>query len=111
VALHLADDGRLHGLRVGVLEPLCSKRHLSEDGSWIHHGQRELPSVRCDAVDPHPSFLEHEERLAALLWGVKDLAPLIMGVRDAKAELLYLFSRERLQDVHHGEEAQLFFWR
>src|ERR671912_1172369 len=99
VAFHLADDGQLHGLRVGVLEPLGRERHLSEHRSGSHNRERELAPVRSNTVDPYPALLEHKERLAALLWGVKGLSPLIMGVRDAAAQLPYFLPRERLQDV------------
>jgi hypothetical protein len=85
VALHLADDSRLHGLRVGVLEPLSGERHLSEHRPGSHDRKGELPPVRAKAIDPYPPLLEHEERLAAILWGVKGLAALIMGVGDAAA--------------------------
>jgi hypothetical protein len=58
----------------------------------------------ANAVDPHPPFLEHEECLTLLLRGVENPTLIHVSVRDAAAELLYLLVRERLQDVHHGEE-------
>src|SRR5215217_156814 len=78
---HLADDDPFHGLRVCVLEALGRQRHLPEDGSCAHDRECKLAPVRSNAVDPNLPLLEHKERLAALLWGVQQLAPLIMGVR------------------------------
>src|SRR5215213_2325299 len=108
---HLADGDRFHSLRVRVLKPLGSERHLSEHRPGSHDRKGELPPIRTHTVDSHPPLLEHEEHLATLLRGVEDLGPLKMSVRDEDAEFLYLLARERLQDVHHREEAKLFLWR
>src|SRR5215208_6046537 len=108
---HLADGDRFHSLRVRVLKPLGSERHLSEHRPGSHDRKSELPAIRAHTVDSPPALLEHEEHLIFLKRGVEDLTPLKMSVRDAAAELLDLLARERLQDVHHREEAQLFLWR
>src|SRR5215208_5670963 len=108
---HLADGDWLHSLRACVLKPLGRERHLSEHLPGSHDRKGELPAIRAHTVDSHPPLLEHEEHLIFLIRRVEDLAPLKMSIRDTAAELLDLLTRERLQDVHHREEAKLFLWR
>jgi hypothetical protein len=59
------------------------------------------------------ALLEHEERLAQVHRRVEDLTPFYGSVEVIPLDRLYLFPRERLEDVHQCEEPDLFLteWR
>jgi hypothetical protein len=63
VAAHQADDGRVDGLGVDVVEALTEPDHLAEDLSGLDDRGGQGPAVEVEAVKPDAAALEDEQDL------------------------------------------------